>query len=71
MELAQIKQFVQFNPARGREGPHRTAIVLSGQTLSQQSLAAAFGIDRPRSARPGQHVAPHANTLHQRLAAVS
>jgi transposase len=44
-ELDQIKQFVLLYPAQGDKGPHRTATVLSKQTLAQQSLAGALGLD--------------------------
>jgi transposase len=45
-ELDQIKQFVLLYPAQGEKGPHRTATVLSKQTLAQQSLADALGLDK-------------------------
>lgn len=44
-ELDQIKQFVLLYPAQGEKGPHRTATVISKQTLAQQSLADALGLD--------------------------
>lgn len=50
-ELDQIKQFVLLYPTQGEKGPHRTATVLSKQTLAQQSLADALGLDQLGSAR--------------------
>jgi transposase len=52
-ELDQIKQFVLLYPAQGEKGPHRTATVLSKQTLAQQSLAAALGLDQLSSTSRG------------------
>jgi len=52
-ELDQIKQFVLLYPAQGDKGPHRTATVLSKQTLAQQGLAEALGLDKLNSAERG------------------
>lgn len=52
-ELDQIKQFVLLYPAQGDKGPHRTATVLSKQTLTQQSLAEAFGLNNLTTAARG------------------
>lgn len=52
-ELDQIKQFVLLYPAQGDKGPHRTATVLSKQTLAQQSLADSLGLDRLSSTSRG------------------
>lgn len=52
-ELDQIKQFVLLYPAQGEKGPHRTATVLSKQTLAQQSLADALGLDQLASTARG------------------
>lgn len=52
-ELDQIKQFVLLYPAQGEKGPHRTATVLSKQTLAQQSLADALGLDQLTSTARG------------------
>ncbi|HEY3443871.1 MAG TPA: hypothetical protein VGK29_24165 [Paludibaculum sp.] len=52
-ELDQIKQFVLLYPAQGEKGPHRTATVLSKQTLAQRSLADTLGLDKLTSAAHG------------------
>jgi transposase len=52
-ELSQIQQFVLLYPAQGEKGPHRTATVLSKQTLAQQSLAEALGLNELRSTLRG------------------
>jgi transposase len=44
-ELSQIQQFVLLYPTQGDKGPPRTATVLSKQTLTQQSLADALGLN--------------------------
>ena len=44
-ELSQIQQFVLLYPPQGEKGPHRTATVLSKQSLPQQSLAELFGLN--------------------------
>lgn len=44
-ELSQIQQFVLLYPPQGEKGPHRTATVLSKQSLPQQSLADLFGLN--------------------------
>jgi transposase len=43
-ELEQIKQFVLLYPHQGEKGPHRTAYVLSQQTLAQQALVKTLGL---------------------------
>lgn len=52
-ELSQIQQFVLLYPPQGDKGPPRSATVLSKQTLTQQSLAEALGLDRLRSTLRG------------------
>ncbi|RPJ26054.1 MAG: IS1634 family transposase [Planctomycetaceae bacterium] len=52
-ELSQIQQFVLLYPAQGEKGPHRTATVLSKQTLAQQSIAEALGLNELRSTPRG------------------
>ena len=54
-ELDKIKQFVLLYPAQGEKGPPRTATVLSTQTLTQQSLAEALGLDKLLSSSRGQY----------------
>jgi transposase len=48
-ELRQIQQFVLLYPPQGEKGPPRVATVLSKQTLVQQSLAEALGLESLRS----------------------
>ena len=48
-ELRQIQQFVLLYPPQGEKGPPRVATVLSKQTLAQQSLAEALGLESLRS----------------------
>lgn len=45
-ELRKIEQYVLLYPPQGDKGPHRTAVVQSKQTLTQQLLASAFGLDQ-------------------------
>jgi transposase len=45
-ELRQIQQFILLYPPQGQKGPQRAATVLSKQTLPQQSLADALGLDQ-------------------------
>ena len=45
-ELRQIQQFVLLYPPLGEKGPPRAATVLSKQTLPQQALADALGLDK-------------------------
>ena len=52
-ELKQSEQFVLLYPTQGDEGPSRTATVLAKQSLPQQSLAEALGLDELRSALRG------------------
>ena len=52
-ELKQIEQFVLLYPTQGDEGPSRTATVLAKQSLPQQGLAEALGLDELRSALRG------------------
>jgi len=44
-ELQQIQQFVLLFPRQGEKGPGRAAYVLSKQTLTQQVLVKALGLD--------------------------
>lgn len=44
-ELRQIQQFVLLYAPQGIQGPNRLATVLSGQTLPQQALVKALGLD--------------------------
>jgi transposase len=48
-ELGQIQQFALLYPPQGEKGPNRVATVLSKQTLAQQSLAEALGLNTLRS----------------------
>jgi len=48
-ELRQIQQFVLLYPPQGDKGPNRTATVVSKQTLAQQALADALGLEQLRS----------------------
>ena len=52
-ELRQIQQFVLLYPRQGDKGPNRVALVLSKQTLAQQSLAKELGLDALRSTQRG------------------
>jgi transposase len=45
-ELQQIQQFVLLYPPQGDKGPNRVSLVLSKQTLAQQSLAQTLGLDQ-------------------------
>lgn len=47
-ELRQIQQFALLYPPQGEKGPNRIALVLSKQTLPQQSLAKELGLDSLR-----------------------
>jgi transposase len=51
-EFEQIKQFVLLFPTQGEKGPARTAYVLSQQTLTQQALAKALGLERLHRSTP-------------------
>ena len=51
-ELEQIKQFVLLYPTQGEKGPARTAHVLSQQTLTQQALVKALGLERLHRSTP-------------------
>jgi transposase len=51
-ELEQIKQFVLLYPPQGEKGPARTAYVLSQQTLTQQALVKAFGLEKWHRSTP-------------------
>lgn len=48
-QLDQIQQFTLLYPTQGEKGPPRVATVLSKQTLAQQSLAEALGLNTLRS----------------------
>jgi len=52
-ELRQIQQFVLLYPPQGDKGPNRTATVVSKQTLAQQALADALGLEQLRSTQRG------------------
>lgn len=52
-ELRQIQQFALLYPPQGDKGPNRVALVLSKQTLAQQSLAKELGLDALRSTQRG------------------
>lgn len=52
-ELAQIQQFHLLYPPQGEKGPPRVATVLSKQTLTQQALAQALGLDQLRITQRG------------------
>jgi transposase len=52
-ELDQILQFAVLYPPQGEKGPDRVALVLSKQTLAQQSLAKELGLDALRESRKG------------------
>jgi len=45
-ELRKIEQYVLLYPPQGDKGPHRTALVQSKQTLTQQLLASTLGLDQ-------------------------
>jgi transposase len=45
-QLGQIQQFTLLYPPLGHKGPDRVATVLSKQTLAQQALADALGLDQ-------------------------
>jgi len=50
-ELQQIQQFALLYPPQGEKGPNRVSLVLSKQTLAQQSLAQTLGLDQLCSAQ--------------------
>lgn len=52
-ELAQIQQFHLLYPPQGEKGPPRVATVLSKQTLTQQALADALGLNQLRITQRG------------------
>lgn len=52
-ELRQIQQFALLYPPQSEKGPNRVALVLSKQTLAQQSLAKELGLDTLRAAKEG------------------
>ena len=51
-QLQQVKQFVLLYPPQGEKGPARTATVLSTQTLTQQALAKALGLEQIHRSTP-------------------
>jgi transposase len=51
-ELEPIKQFVLLYPPQGEKGPARTAYVLSQQTLTQQALVKALGLEKWHRSTP-------------------
>jgi hypothetical protein len=48
-ELRHIQQFALLYPPQGEKGSNRVALVLSTQTLAQQSLAKELGLDALRT----------------------
>ena len=52
-ELRQIQQFALLYPPQSEKGPNRVALVLSKQTLAQQSLAKELGLETLRAAKEG------------------
>ena len=52
-ELRQIQQFALLYPPQSEKRPNRVALVLSKQTLAQQSLAKELGLDMLRAAKGG------------------
>jgi len=52
-ELRQIQQFALLYPPQSEKGLNRVALVLSKQTLAQQSLAMKLGLDTLRAAKEG------------------
>jgi len=52
-ELRQIQQFALLYPPQSEKGPNRVALVLSKQTLAQQSLAKELSLDTLRAAKEG------------------
>lgn len=52
-ELRQIQQFALLYPPQSEKGPNRVALVLSKQTLAQQSLAKELGLDVLRATKEG------------------
>ena len=52
-ELRQIQQFALLYPPQSEKGLNRVALVLSKQTLAQQSLAKELGLDTLRAAKEG------------------
>jgi transposase len=52
-ELAQIAQFALLYPPREEKAPNRVALVLSKETLTQQSLAKELGLDALLESKTG------------------
>ncbi|MBZ5581532.1 MAG: hypothetical protein LAQ30_04870 [Acidobacteriia bacterium] len=52
-ELAQIQQFALLYPPQGQKGPNRVATILSKQTLVQQALTEALGLNSISSTQQG------------------
>lgn len=52
-QLRHIQQFVLLYPPQGEKGPNRIATVLSKQTLPQQSIADALGVEALCSTQRG------------------
>jgi transposase len=52
-ELDQIAQFALLYPPQDEKAPNRVALVLSKQTLAQQSLAKELGLDTLQESRRG------------------
>ncbi len=48
-QLRKIQQFALLYPPQGEKGPNRVALVLSKQTLAQQSLAEELDLNTLRS----------------------
>jgi transposase len=52
-QLRQIQKYTLLYPPQGDKGPNRVATVLSKQSLTQQSLAQALGLDQLGSTQRG------------------
>jgi len=52
-ELRQIQQFALLYPPQSEKGLNRVVLILSKQTLAQQSLAKELGLDTLRAAKEG------------------
>ena len=53
-ELGGIYEFALLYPPQGEKGPYRTALVQSKQTLTQQLLSEALGLNTLRSTKIGK-----------------
>jgi len=52
-QLDQIAQFALLYPPQDEKAPNRVALVLSKETLAQQSLAKELGLDALQESRRG------------------